>query len=104
MEFCISDRDINFSSFTRSPPTEDHGGALFAFMAEVTIVSSIFSNNVVTGIGYSGATIYITQGIMALLIDSYFSYNIAGGTGGAVHVEGELTIDNSYFYKNRAEG
>ena len=93
-------RDSNFSGFTRSPPMEDHGGALYASMAEVTIVSSNFSNNVVAGIGYSGAAVYIIQGIMVLLlIATFISHNIAGGTGGAVHVEGgELIIDNSYFY------
>ena len=85
-------RNSNFSGFMRSA---DHGGALYVSTAEVTIVSSYFCDNVVAGVGYGGAAVYIGRGIMAtIIIDSYFSNNVAGGTVGAVYVEGgELMIN-----------
>ena len=94
----------NFSGFTRFPPMADHGGALYVSTAEVTIVNSYFCDNVVAGVGYGGAAVYITRGIMATISDSYFSNNTASGTGGAVYVTGgEFMIDNSHFYNNRAD-
>ena len=90
----------NFSGFVMIRP--GHGGALYTSGTDVTIIHSYFSDNVVFGIGYGGAAVYIHQGI-ATLIDSYFGSNIASGAGGAVFVfGGQLNIDNSYFGNNRA--
>ena len=92
----------NFSRFVMA--RSGHGGALYTSRTDVTIVDSCFSDNLVTGIGYGGAAAYIHQGIVNL-INSYFSNNIAGGSGGALYVfGGQLNIDNSYFVNNRANG
>ena len=55
-----------FSGFTRFPPIADYGGALYISTANVTIVNSSFSNNVVGGVGYGGAAVYITTGMATI--------------------------------------
>ena len=80
-----------------------HGGAIYVYRTQVTIVNSCFSHNEAAGRGYGGAAVNVYEGATTIA-NSCFSDNMAGGYGGAIYVRGRVTVtvNNCYFRDNEA--
>ncbi len=79
------------------------GGAIYAFVTNVSITDSTFVENSAL---HSGGAIYINDGSLKIL-NSFFGYNSADrGTGGALHVYAifnSVSICDSRFLNNSAD-
>ena len=81
-----------------------------AVMVQGTFImdNAVLKNNDTTSAGlicftYGGA-IHIMPGAKAVIKNSTISGNVSQLTGGAIHCQGELIVENSEFYNNEAKG
>jgi hypothetical protein len=86
-----------------------YGGAIYnGDGARTGIFSSIFSNNIASGINARGGAIYNSNGSILVIRDCTFSNNRApgtGGLGGAIFIfGGQVDAKNSSFIGNEADG
>ncbi|WP_339732882.1 choice-of-anchor Q domain-containing protein [uncultured Gimesia sp.] len=104
-----TDITVEISGLTLANGSADHGGAIYSFYADLSIVNSKLTGNTAVGTAEEeghGAGIY--QSLGSLTVDTTeFSYNKAigeGGQGGGIYLSqtSQATITNATFTSNSA--
>jgi CSLREA domain-containing protein len=93
--------NVSHSTFSNNNTPNGSGGGIYHIYNSVTISDSIFTNNGAS-YGGGGGGVFSSSGGLTLTNSSFSNNSANGSPGGAIHIEGTINISQSTFSNNSA--